>query len=236
MKFLKNTIIISFCTFLCSMLANKKNSYDPNLKSSNANLSTSARSSSLSKRSISNSLAQTYINSKGGYITSESVDENYIYKKYELKDTMYVSEQRFMNLEIYHNADIADTKISVDKLTMESYSYAAGFGFFAEIEAPGVYASLATEFATTIEAQATLHHTLSYSLYANNRTNTTYDSTGWYYLYLELYKADCVIIKTKRYSNTFVSATYITNCYCEASDFKFLTKRPIINKPVDPTC
>lgn len=235
MKFLKTTAILSACA-LASSIAPCVEAYKIPNQPKKDSLRLAASSRALSSTKISYSDAQNYINSLNGVLVSSTTDQTYKYVKYELKDTIYLAEQRFLDLEFYHDPSIAETTISIDKMKMESYSYATGFGFIAETEMPGFYASVATEFSTTVEAQGSLHYTLNLSLKANENHNSSGDAKGWYYLYMLIYKSDSIIIKTRRDNGAFVSATYFSNVTSNRNDFKLLQKRPVINKPVDPTC
>ena len=71
--------------------------------------------------------------------TLKGIDGKYNYVRYDLVYTRTFGDVYFLNIQVKHNASLADTILTFSSFSFIGLSYTEGFGFSTEASIPGYY-------------------------------------------------------------------------------------------------
>lgn len=181
-------------------------------------------------KSITESQFKNYLNSYTHAITyKEKGLSDYIYTRYVFYNTRTFGERYFLNVKVDHNADLADTIITLDSFSFFGFSFTDGFGVTVEGAIPGYYCSFTSDMSLTTSTNYTINENRKFVLTKEE------NSTGSYYLYYRESFVDSIIVKTTL-TNEFVSAEYYSSCPENTIFLELIKIRPTTDASVLPSC
>ena len=196
---------------------------------------TSVYASSVSSSYITEAQLNNYLNNNNYRITYQEpgLSKDYYYTRYELYTTRTFGDRYFLNVKVEHNADLADTIITVDSISFIGLSHTEGLGFSAEASVPGYYCSFTADMNVTTSTDYAITKSRSFTL--KGKENSSYDASGTYYLYYRESFVDSIIVK-RTLSGIFVSAEYYSSSPEDVFSMEMIQTRPTTNATVLPAC
>jgi|GEM_PF-7007619 hypothetical protein len=143
---------------------------------------------------------------------------NYWFGKYEILSSRKIYDYLYANLDIYHNAELADTYFDSQTITFSTNSYSIGGGIHISGMYDGYYGSLDATVGWTTATEKSISFTIRSTLYGNSNSaaaasvGKSVSPTGLYHEYIiDNYCTSIIVQRIGDQFGQFVTAQKVVN-------------------------